>query len=765
MAEPFYRTDARAKVTGRAVYGVDLSARHMLVGGLVRSRAPRGRITRLDVSAARAMPGVTVVTAEDLPVERYGMVVNDQPPLAGRQIRFAAEPIVAVAAPDAAALAAALAAIVVEIEPEAGIFDVEAAAETGSLLVHPDYEDYTTNWPTHRDGNICGRSAIETGAVDAAFAAASLVVEGRYVTPRVHQGYIEPRSCLASVAPDGGYHVQTSTQNPFGVRGTLSTVLGVPESRIRVVATTVGGGFGGKLDVTLEHFACLLARKSGRPVKMVSSRAEELSAANPRENSVVRIRSALDATGRILARDVVCLLDAGAYAHDTPFIGSVATMQATGPYRIDNVRSVALSVYTNTQPTGAYRGPSGPQLVLAVEAHMDEIARRLGEHPVQLRRRHFFRPGDLALNGQVIEDPSIAECLDRVLEVVDYDAPRPNGHGVGIACAWWTTTAGPAGATARLEVDGSVSLVTGGTEIGSGALAAGVVHLAARYLGVQPDQIQLVSTGDTGTGAFDLGAQGSRTTFNIGNAVLEACESIRHQVLEQAAHLLEADPADLELAGGSVRVRGVPASSTQLAVVARAALQRSGPIHASARYLAPPTDYDVSRVGPHHFYPSFNSPSFHCHAAEVAVDAETGRVRILRYVAAQDVGNALVPPAVEGQIHGGVLQGIGLALYEEEILNNGCVANTSFDDYALPTFMDAPATECILVERRSQHGPHGAKGVGEPPIILPGAVIANAVTRATGRPVHVLPLTPDRVLDHLAAPAEHISAPPSEGAR
>jgi CO/xanthine dehydrogenase Mo-binding subunit len=753
MAKPFHRSDARVKVAGRAIYGVDLGALRMLVGGLVRSRTPRGKITRLDVSAARDMPGVTVVTAADLPVPRYGMVVNDQTPLASTHVRFAAEPIVAVAAPDLATLATALDAVEVETEPEPGVFDLEAAAQPDSALVHPAYESYSTNWPVHREGNVCGRSVIETGAVDDAFAAASVVVEGRYVTPRVHQGYLEPRSCLATVLPDSSYQVETSTQNPFGVRGTLSTVLGIPESRVRVVASTVGGGFGGKLDVTLEHFACLLARKSGRPVKMMSSRAEELSAANPRENSVVTIRSGLNSDGHIITREVVCLLDAGAYAHDTPFIGSIATMQATGPYRIDNVRSTALSVYTNTQPTGAYRGPSGPQMVLAVEAHMDEIARQLGQHPLQLRRRHFFQPGDVALNGQVITDPSIAECLDRVLETIDYDADRPDGHSVGIACAWWTTTAGPAAATARLEVDGTVSLMTGGTEIGSGALATGVVHLAARHLTVAPERVQLVSTGDTGSGAFDFGAQGSRTTFNIGNAVLQACESIRHQLLDEAAQLLEADVADLDLIDGTVRVRGVPKSMAQLDAVARSALNRSGPIHASARYVAPPTEYNVSCVGPHHFYPTFNSPSFHCHAAEVAVDAETGRVRILRYVVAQDMGNALVPPAVEGQIHGGVLQGIGLALYEEEILHNGSISNASFDDYALPTAMEAPHTECILVERPSQDGPHGAKGVGEPPIILPGAAIASAVSRATGRPVCALPLTPPQVLDHIARTA------------
>lgn len=751
MAESFYRADARGKVTGRAVYGVDLAAPHMLVAGLVRSRVPVGRITRLDVSAARAMYGVTVITAEDVPVERYGMVVNDQPPLAATHVRFAAEPIAAVAAPDAATLAAAIDAVVVEIEPQPGVFDLEAAAQPGGSLVHPDYRSYEANFPIERDGNICGTSVIESGSVEEAFAASKWVVEGRYVTPRVHQGYIEPRACLAEALPDGGFQVTTSTQNPFGVRGTLSKVLGIPESRIRVAASTVGGGFGGKLDVTLEHFACLLARRSGRPVKMVSSRAEELSAANPRENSVVRIRSGIDADGRIVAREVVCLLDAGAYAHDTPFIGAVATLQATGPYRIDNVRSVARSVYTNTQPTGAYRGPSGPQMVLAVEAHMEEIARRLGEHPLDFRRRHFFRPGDIAINGQTVDAPSIAECLDRVLEVVDYDALRPEGHGVGIACAWWTTTAGPAAATARLDSDGSIGVVTGATEIGSGALATGIVHLAARHLGISPEQVRLTSTGDTGTGSFDFGAQGSRTTFNVGNAVIEACEGVRRQVVEEAAHLLEADPADLELVDGSVQVRGVPNHGVDLAAVAQSALNRKGPIHASARYVAPPTEYDVSCVGPQHFYPTFNSPSFHCHAAEVAVDAETGRVRVLRYVAAQDVGTALVPPAIEGQIHGGVLQGIGLSLYEEEVLQDGAVSNASFDDYTLPTAMDAPPIDCLLVERASEHGPHGAKGVGEPPIIVPGAAIANAVTRATGRQVTQLPLTPERTLDLLSA--------------
>lgn len=748
-AAPFHRDDVRGKVSGRAVYGVDLDAPHALVGGLVRSPVPVGRVARLDTSRAEAMPGVSVVTGRDFPVASYGMVVRDQPPLAGDVVRFAAEPLVALAAPDRATLQEAIAAVDVEVVDGAGVYDVESALEPESTPVHPDLLQYTVNVETERHGNVCGRSAVECGDVEAAFRDAVTVVEGRYETPRAHQGYIEPRACLATVDPDGGFHVTTSTQNPHGVRATLATILDVAESDVRVTASTVGGGFGGKLDVTLEHFACLLAQRSGRPVKMVSSRAEELTAANPRERSVVRIRSALDAEGRIVARDVECLLDAGAYAHDTPFLTSVASLQATGPYRIDNVRSVALSVYTNSQPTGAYRGPTGPQMVLAVEAHMDEIARRLGEDPIDLRRRHFFRDGDVALNGQVIESPTVSECMDRALKAIDYDSPRPPGRGVGVACAWWTTTGGPAAATTRLENDGSISIVTGATEIGSGALAAGVVHLAADAMGLDPQQVRLAATGDTATSSFDFGAQGSRTTFNVGNAVLAACDSVRRQVIEEAARMLEASPADLELSDGAVQVRGAPDSGVSLADVAGAALGRTGPIHASAPYLAPATDFDPERTGPQHFYPTFNSPSFHCHAADVEVDEETGVVRVLRYAAAQDVGKALVPPAIEGQIQGGVLQGIGMALYEEESLVDGVISNPSLDGYKLPTSMESPPIECLLVEGASEHGPHGAKGVGEPPIIVPPAAVASAVAAATGAPLTRLPMTPERVLGHL----------------
>jgi CO/xanthine dehydrogenase Mo-binding subunit len=278
-----------------------------------------------------------------------------------------------------------------------------------------------------------------------------------------------------------------------------------------------------------------------------------------------------------------------------------------------------------------------------------------------------------------------------------------------------------------------------------------VVSLTARALGVAEEQVRLASTGDTATGAYDFGAQGSRTTFNVGNAVLGACDDMREQILDEAAHLLEADPGDLQLDGGRVTVRGVPSVSVTLREVAGAATARSGQIHASSRYVAPPTPYDVSCVGPQHFYPTFNSPSFHCHAVEVEVDEDTGAVRVLRYVVAQDVGHALVPPAIEGQIQGGVLQGIGMALFEEQVLRDGVVRNTGLDSYKLPTIAEAPDVQCLLVEEPSDDGPRGAKGVGEPPIILPAAALVNAVAAATGRAMTELPMTPPKVLAHLSA--------------
>jgi CO/xanthine dehydrogenase Mo-binding subunit len=749
MAEPFHRSDARTKVTGHATYGVDLVAPRMLVGGLMRARVPAGRIERLDVSRAAAMPGVWVVTAADLPVPRYGMVLADQPPLADTHVRFSGEPVAAVAAVDEATLVAALDAVELRVTPTERVDDPETALTDGAPRVHEDLDGYEAHVPTERYGNVCGRSRVEDGGVDEAFARAAHVVSGTYRTPRVHQGYIEPRACLATARPDGGYEVRTSTQNPFGVRGTLAKILDLPPSRIHVRGTVVGGGFGGKLDVTFEHYACLLARASGRPVKFVSSRAEEFVAANPRENSVVEIRSALDEDGTIIGREVRCLLDAGAYAHDTPFIGSVASLQGSGPYRVGSVRCEALSVYTNTQPTGAYRGPTGPQMVLAVESHMDELADTVGEDRVAYRRRHLFHEGDRAGNGQIVTGVSIEECLDRATEAIGYGRDLPEHHGIGIACAWWTTTGQPTSAAVRLDGDGTLAVTTGATEIGSGALAAGVVHLVADAFGVAPDAVRLASTSDTEVSSFDFGAQGSRTTFSVGRAALAACDELRDQLLEEAAELLEADPGDLEVAEGQVRVLGAPERARGIAEVGAAAQARRGPLHATASFAAPPTEHDRSCTGPDHFYPAFSSPSFHCHAVEVAVDPETGAVNVVRYVAVQDVGRALVPPAIEGQVHGGVLQGIGYALYEEQRLVDGHVADTDLERYKLPTAVEAPPLEVVLVEEPSPVGPHGAKGVGEPPIIVPGAAVASAVAAATGRRVHELPLTPERVLELL----------------
>lgn len=746
MSEPFHRSDARDKVSGHARYGVDLQEPRMLLGGVVRARVPAGRVERVDTSAAEAMPGVVVATAQDMPVARYGMVIDDQPPLVDDEVRFSGEPIVAVAAPDEDTLVAAMEAIEVRVEAGPYVVDPEAAIEAGAHLVHPDLDGYAVHVPSPREGNVCGMSRVESGDVDAAFAGAAQVVEERYATPRVHQGYIEPRACLAIARPDGGYDVRTSTQNPFGVRGTLAKILDVAESKVHVTGTVIGGGFGGKLDVTFEHWACVLARKSRRPVKFVSSRAEELVGANPRENSVVVIRSALDEDGTIVGRDVLCLLDAGAYAHDTPFIGSVASLQGAGPYTIPNVRCEARSVYTNTQPTGAYRGPTGPQMVLAVEAHMDELAARLGEDRVAFRRRHLMHEGDRAPNGQVVTAVSIDECLDRAVEAIGYGRELPENHGIGIACAWWTTTGMPTSANVRVDGDGTLTVTTGATEIGSGAVAAGVVHLVAEAFGVAPDRVRLASTSDTEINPFDFGAQGSRTTFSVGRAALAAVDDVRDQLFEEASELLEVDAADLRLADGRVEVAGAPDLGRDLGEVASSALMKRGPIHAGASFSAPPTEHDPSCTGPDHFYPAFNSPSFHCHAVEVSVDPETGQVAVERYVAVQDVGTALVPPAIEGQVQGGVLQGIGFALMEEQRLEAGHVANADLERYKIPTAVESPDLEVVIVERPSQVGPHGAKGVGEPPIIVPGAAIANAVAAATGTRFRQLPLTPPRVL-------------------
>lgn len=748
------RADGDAKVRGTSIYGMDHVEAGMLHAAVRRADVPAARIVRMDTSKAAGMPGVhAVITAADAPGRSGMLVVKDQTIFADGEVRYVGEPLAAVAAATAEQAAAAAAAIEVELEPLEPVLDLDTVLDEGTRLIHPDWESYDTFVPGPRGGNLAWEAQADRGDVDAAFAAAHRVVTDEFRVPRQHQSPIEPHAAVARY-DQGRYVVHTPSQFPYLVRARVAELLGVRPSAVRIVVPTIGGGFGGKLDALLEPLACVLARRAGRPVRVLNDRADEFRTAGPRENAVVRLRTAVDAEGRILAQDGHVVADNGANSSgETVACAGVAPLVLGGTYRIPAARYRSQVVYTNTPPTAAFRGVNGVYCVHAQELHLDHIARELGLDRREFRLRNVLRRGDEMVNGQVLEDAFLVEALESVERRAPWaqltTSSRPL-RGVAVVPLTWITNPGPAEAAVRLAEDGTVMLTCAGAEIGSGAVATGVRQIVAEQLGVAVDDV-LVATPDTDTGGYDHGAQGSRTTYGMGNAANDAANQVREQILRTAAGLLEADESDLELTDGTVTVAGAPDTAITLAAVAGAAMWSGGPISATGRFVAPPVPFDASCLTGA-LFTHFTAASYHAHLAEVEVDPDTGHVRVLRYVVAQDVGRAINPTMIEGQVHGGVAQGLGYALFEElRIDDGGRVLDTGLETYRLPTALDVPPIDLEILENPCESGPFGAKGAAEPSILPVAAVIACAVADALGRPIQELPLSPFRVLETMGA--------------
>lgn len=742
------RLDADDKVTGRARYAGDLILPGMLHGVIVRSDRPHARIVSIDSSAARALPGVVAVLTAEEAQGRFGEIVKDQSVFAADRVRHVGEPVAAVAAETAALAAEAANLIETDYEDLPAIFDPIAALAPDAPVIHDDVASYAGPAELIRWGNVLAHITLRRGDVEAAFAGADRIAESSYAAHSVHQTPMEPRAVVADVDGRGRVTLHSSTQHPFGVRYQLHEALGIPLADIRVVAATVGGGFGGKLEASLDIYAALLARAAGRPVRLVNTREEDLANGNPRHPMRFRLRSALAADGAILGREAHIVLDAGAYAIGSPLIGGVAAMLIPGPYRIPNLAVDVKVVHTNNIPFGSYRGPSGPQSVYAVETHMDEIARELGIDRVELRLRNAFEDGDEGPTGQRLGRVSLKEAITRAAEAIDLATPAVSDHpntlrGKGLACAWWLTTTGSAGCGVQLNEDGSVVVQIGAAEIGTGAVMAGVAQIVAEELGVPLERVRII-WGDTDATPMDAGAQGSRTLFNAGRAAQTAARDARQQLLERAAALLEAAEADLEIVDGVVQVRGVPDRGVPYAELTAGQMWMSEPILGRGAFLANPPAIALDVIEGSVFT-VFNAPSFHCHAAEVEVDRETGQTRVVDYVVVQDAGFAVNPTFVEGQMQGGAAQGIGYALTEEIVLDEGRMLNPNLALYKLPTTLDTPNIRTVILEYASDQGPYGAKGVGEPPVVLPPAAISSAIADAIGAPVRTTPFTPERM--------------------
>lgn len=740
------RLDAEAKARGRVRYTEDLHPPGMLHGVVVRSGHAAAVLRAVDVSAAARAPGVVAALGPgDVPAERFGDIVHDEPLLAQGRVHYVGEPVALIAAETLSAARAAAALVTIDYEPVAAAVTLDGALAQGAPEVHPGVP------------NVGEGAAVRRGDLERAFAEAHAVIETTIRSQRVNHGYIELRSALAEVEPDGRLVVTMPSQAPYAVRKTLARVFGLPLTSVTVRVPAFGGGFGGKLHDGMAPYAAALALASGRPVRVVCSREEELQAANPRENATVTMRSAVAADGRILGRRSVTHLDSGAYAIDTPLIQSLAALHCSGPYDIAAVEGIAIPVATNTQGTGSFRAPTGPELCFAYESHMDDIAERLGLDRVELRRRNLMRTGSRAPSGQVVQTPAAEAALLNIEAIMAAwrasEAELPAGpwrRGYGVACTWYYTARGPSGANLRVNEDGTVSVHTGATEIGTGAVVAGLRALVAEDLGLRPQDVMLVS-GDTDHAPADMGSEGSRTLYGAGNAALRAAAEARRILAETVSDEFEANPDDIVFSEGRVAVAGSPGRSMSIAEAAAAATIRTGPVVGSGRFMNLPWDYDPEAIKQLKV-PAFNDPGFHCHAAEIAVDEELGTLKILRYAAVHDTGTVIYRPGVMGQLEGGIVQGIGYALYEEILVDaQGFTRNPNLVDYRLPTVADIPEelTIVTLEDFPSSRGPRGAKGVAESPILLPAATLASAVRDAVGARVTELPLTAERIADAL----------------
>ncbi|WP_320198742.1 xanthine dehydrogenase family protein molybdopterin-binding subunit [Agrobacterium sp. rho-13.3] len=745
------RRDARDKLRGRTKYTNDRARPDTLYAVLLRSTVPSGRIVRLDVSAALKCPGVlAIATAADAP-GNYGIGIADHPLFAVDAIRYNGEPIAAIAAESEAEARAALAAIILEIEPLEPVLTMADALAPDARLVHEDWRNYEVlTEGGARSGNIAWEAKSVRGDVDAAFARSDVtIIESSFEVGRQSHVPFEPRVAIGRWE-DGRAHIETSTQVPWTVRNVTGRVMQLPPGRVRVTVPPVGGAFGLKFDASIEPITALLARMTGRSVMLENTRQEEMATCLCRENAEITIRSAVTADGEIVGREAVVLMDCGAYGGEQVFLTTMTSHTLGGTYRLGAARLVSRAVYTNTPPNGAFRACNGVYNSFALERHTDEICATIGMDPIEFRKHNVLGDGDLGPTGQVFEGDVLRPMLERMdaLRVktgtVEHKADG-RLYGRATALGTWFIFVGPSAATINMNADGSATLVTSGVEIGSGTMMQSLPQIVAGQLGLTPDQV-VVKEADTDAAGLDVGVGGGRTTVSIGAASVGASAEVKEKLLRAAGEMLQTAPKDLVLRDGRVEIAGRPGSGVSIPSVVAHAQTTTGPITGTGSFTAKNTPA-MSGCAMGHFIDALDIPVFVVHEAEVAVDPDTGHVEVLAYRVVQDVGRALNPRAIMGQIQGGVVQGFGYALHEEvTITNDGRIAQDGFETYRVPLAQDVIPIVADLYEGAPSMGPLGTKGAGEVPILAVGSAIACAVARAIGKPVSRLPLTPPRVL-------------------
>jgi len=753
------RQDGPDKVTGRTRYAGDQVLPGLLYARLVTSPYAHARILNINTSAALSLPGIVAVfTANTLGMAQADPLSRAQSPLAQQEVLWCGHPVAVVVGETEALAEDGADAVEVDYDPLPVVIDHEGAIRPDSPLARSHSEiSAVAGGGEHnavpqmgaaveeekRSQNVSQTPPLKMGDIEVGLREAEVVVECSYRTHPVHQSYMEPQSVTVAPSPSGHHLViWPSTQGLFNVRSAVAGALKMPERQIRVEPVPIGGGFGGK-ETLLEPLAAAVASRLHKPVRLVYTRQEDLLAGNPAPQTVTTIKLGAKRDGTLTAIQARMILDSGAYPN---LLAGFSSFHFSGVYRCPNLDIRCDVVQTNKPGTGSYRAPSGPQAYFALESTVQELCQQLGMDPLQFRQINALKEGDPNIMRGRWPRIGLLECLEQIQqhplwvqrEQARREAPedlRGWKIGIGVAAGGWPGGTEPAAALCRLEQDGTFTIVVGSVDL-SGSDAS-LALIAAEELSLPASAVNITHDSTDSMPYSGLSA-GSKTTYTVGSAVLAAARDARDQVFTIAAEMLEASAVDMELRDGKVMVKGVPEKYVTLQQIAANSMRFGAPyepVYGRGR--------SANRV---------SSPMFAAHLARVAVDPETGEVRVLDYVAAQDVGRAINPAEVEGQIHGGVVQGIGWALFEGMAYDEyGQLLTPTLMDYALPHSQDVPTITPLLVEVPSELGPFGAKGVGEPPVVAVAAAIANAIRDAVGVRMTQIPMTPERIFASLRA--------------
>ena len=734
VGRPLGRIEGPAKVGGQTLYTADVQLPGLVWGKCLRSPYAHARIARVNAERAKKMKGVfAVLTGQDLPPFRVGLSLQDSPILAQGKARFTGEKVAAVAAENLDAAEEALSLIEIDYEELPAVFDPREAMAPGAALVHEELSSYKGFHPPPETlPNVFAIQNWSAGDLSAGFKGADLVLEHTFRTQLAHQAYLEPHSAVVAVDGSGGISVWASCKAPFRLKQQLAKQLDIPKDRIRVHIVAVGGDFGGKGSLMDIPVCYELAKTTRRPVKMVMSYAEELTAGDPRHPSLVRLKTGVKRDGSLVAREAEVVFNSGAYAAfkpgEIPNLGGAT--HSTGVYRIPNYAIRSYGVYTNNVPCGYYRAPGQPQVVFAVESHTDLIARELGMDPLELRLKNLLKDGDKLPGGRGVDKVRCRETLEAAAEKAGWKKSKAGndiGRGIGVSFRH-VGGSGEANAEISVSPDGKVTILTAVPDTGTGTHTL-LQQIAAEVLTNSPEDIQ-VEIGDTETFENDAAPGGSKITAMSGQAVLAAAQELREKMTSAAAALLGCLPGEVKLGKGRFTAARGARNGLSFAEVARHAARENG-------YLRVRKTYRIKSRSP--------VAAFVAQIAEVKVDRETGLLTVRRIVTAHDVGTVINPLTHQGQIEGGVIQGLGYATMEEVVTESGKVVTVNLGDYRIPCTMDLPELKTVLVEDPAGPGPFAAKQIGENGIIATAAAVANALEDAVGVRIFDLPLSAEKI--------------------